>query len=158
MTQLQQHRDEQQKEEKQASRWACAQGFSGRERKREAANITHRRLWERDSRVINRTQAVRSPLSWTECAFVTAAYSPSPGQYMTTKPGRHHFQALAWSAVWERRALSMTANTLSTLYVEVQTQAQDECLQQCSCELMFKDSIFFEFHVSNSISNVRNNL
>lgn len=47
-----------------------------KQRNSEAANTIDRRQWESErSRVINTTQAVSSPLSWPECAFVTAAYS-----------------------------------------------------------------------------------
>lgn len=64
-------------------------------------------------RVINIAQAVSYPLSWPECAFVTAAYSPCTAQSMTT------CQAGTSSKPWhdqrfESRVDSVTADTHNT--------------------------------------------
>lgn len=95
---------------------------------RQTANTKVRRQRERKrSKVINTTQPLSSPLSCSECAFVTAAYNHSPDQSMTTcqagiisKP-RHgqRCDSRGWTA-WQPNNLTMYVHAQQERFADTQ--------------------------------------
>lgn len=107
---------------KQASLWTCARAFTnwGTKKQWESRQETGRSERAK-SWVINTTQAVSSPLSWPQCAFVRSAYSLTP--VYDDVPGGHHLQTPAWAAVWEHSVHGLS-NPL-TIHVKVHKQRRD---------------------------------